>query len=178
MTNQLGPRPALLWTALIASVALIGSYAFACVFPFAAVAAVAALTLPLPRALGLTALVWLANQIVGFAFLGYPLDSAAWGVAIGAGALGGTLAAAFVAAHFTAGPVLRSAAVLAAAFVAHEALLYLAALRLGGLDTFAPHIVAGIGLNDLGWFLMLAALRRALSVARPATFGGSSALPA
>lgn len=171
MTNTLAPRPALIWTALIAGVALVGSYAFACVFPFAAVAAIAALTLPLPRALGLTLAVWLANQVVGFAFLGYPLDSAAWGLAIGVGALGATLAARSVR---TRGP----AAALAAAFVAYEALLYLAALRLGGLDTFAAHIVAGIGLNDLGWFLMLAALRRALSVARPATFGAPAPLSA
>ena len=38
-------RPTLLWSAILGLTAIVGSYGFACVFPFAAIAALAAVTL-------------------------------------------------------------------------------------------------------------------------------------
>jgi hypothetical protein len=66
------------------------------VVPFAAFAAATAGTLPLRRALGTMVVIWLANQAVGFGALGYPwtLNTALWGLAMGATAVLATLTAA------------------------------------------------------------------------------------
>ena len=71
------------------------SFAAACATPFAALAAVAALTLSRGDAYRIAVAVWLADQIVGYAIHGYPrtLESVAWGATIGAAALLATWAA-------------------------------------------------------------------------------------
>ena len=153
------PNP-LLWSAILATAASFGSYFFACVFPFAAAATVAALTLSRGQAMGLVTAVWAVNQFVGFAFLHYPLESWALGVSILAGGLAGVYAASLLTAPLVG---LRSIGALAAAFVAYEAVTGAAAVFLGGLDGYAPNFVIGVAFNDLGWFLMLAGAYRLLS---------------
>ncbi len=150
------------WTAVIAATALFGSYAFACMFPFAAIATIAALTLDARRGFALVALVWAANQAVGFGLHAYPRDASTigWGIAIGVAALGGYVAARAI----VGGASLVSARALGgllAAFAVYEGLLFAYALVVGGTETFAADIVARIALNDAAWFAGLAALRLA-----------------
>jgi hypothetical protein len=84
-----------LWIALIAALTVGGSVAFACAAPLAAIAALAALTMRRVEGVALVVTAWLANQLVGFGILDYPLDVSTfgWGGAIGAAAVGGFLAA-------------------------------------------------------------------------------------
>lgn len=168
----------LLWSTILGAASIFGSYAFACVFPFAALATIAALTLPMRKGVALVAAVWAVNQVVGFAFRGYPheVDTVAWGVAIGGAAIAALIAAKVVLNGSRAVIAPRTAAALIAAFLSYEALLYAFALVDGGLDTFTPDIVAKIALNDLTWFASLAALRLALTRAAPNAFEGDPAI--
>ena len=158
--TKLSSTGASVWTAILAATALFGSYAFACVFPFAAIATIAALTLDARRGVALVALVWAANQAVGFGLHAYPHDASTigWGIAIGVGALGAYAAARSLVGD-TALLSVRALGGLLAALVAYEGLLFAYALVAGGTETFAPGIVARIALNDAAWFAGLAALR-------------------
>lgn len=84
-----------LWIALVIALATLGSFAYACAAPLAAVAALAALTLGRTEGLVLVIAAWLVNQGVGYLLLSYPhtFTSYAWGVAIGVGAVIGYFAA-------------------------------------------------------------------------------------
>ena len=68
MTNAMtGPATqTLMWSAVLGLTAALGSYGLACVFPFAALAALAAVTLPTRQAMGLLGAMWLVNQLIGF----------------------------------------------------------------------------------------------------------------
>src|SRR5262249_47157523 len=82
------PMPLLAgWIALIAALTVGGSLAFACAAPLAAIAALASLTMRQVEGIALVVMAWLANQLVGFAIPGYPLDLSTfgWGRALGAG---------------------------------------------------------------------------------------------
>jgi hypothetical protein len=74
-----------LWIVLIVTSGICLSTFFACVTPFAALATLAALKLGRREAVAVVGLVWLANQAIGYGFLGYPWTwgSGAWGLAIG-----------------------------------------------------------------------------------------------
>ena len=78
-----------MWLALLVVAISAFSFVAACATPFAAFAAVAALTLSRGDAFRITVALWLADQIVGYAIHGYPRtpESFAWGAAIGAAAL-------------------------------------------------------------------------------------------
>ncbi len=151
----------LLWTAILATAASFGSYFFACVFPFAAVATVAALTLSRGQAMGLVTAVWAVNQIVGFTLLNYPLDSWPLGGSLLVGGLAGVYAASLLRTPLVS---MRSVGALGAAFVTYEAVTAAFAVFLGGIEGYAPHFVAGVALNDLGWFLMLGGAYRLLAI--------------
>jgi hypothetical protein len=153
------PNP-LLWTAILATAASFGSYFFACVFPFAAVATVAALTLSRGQAMGLVTAVWAVNQIVGFTFLHYPLDSWVLGGTLLIGSLAGVYGASLFKARLVSA---RSLQALAVAFVAYEVITGAFAVFLGGIEGYAPQFVIGVAFNDLGWFLMLGGAYRLLS---------------
>jgi hypothetical protein len=148
------------WLVLLIAMALLSSFTFACVTPFAAFAVLTAATLPLPRALAIMVAVWLVNQALGFLALGYPLDPStfAWGGVIGIAALAATVAAARIGVrswqHLVAG--------FAAAFLVYEALLYLAAFYLGGSENFSAGIVAKLALSDTCWLVGIAILRHGL----------------
>ncbi len=83
------------WIAVLVAASIGFSLGFACAMPFAAIAAVAACTLPRRDAYFLTGAAWLVNQWVGFAFQHYPRDAntIAWGAALGVIALLCTVAA-------------------------------------------------------------------------------------
>lgn len=161
------------WPLILSLGAFLGSWATACVFPFAGFAAVAALTMDLRKATVAMLGVWGLNQAVGYSLLAYPTDAntVAWGVAIGLGAFAGLFAARAVAR--------KQGALIAApmaAFVAYEGLLYVAALGLGGLETFSAEIVLQIARNDAMWFAGLMAVRWLLTRTAPSLFGTRTTL--
>jgi hypothetical protein len=150
----------LMWPAALATSSVLGSYALACVFPFAAIAALAALTVDRRSGLALVTAAWAVNQFVGFFLLSFPWDAQA--VGHGIAILGATIAG-FGAARLVAGrlanPVARGAAALSAAFIVYEVLLFAYAQVGGGVETFAPAIVAEVARNDAMWFAGLVGLR-------------------
>jgi hypothetical protein len=143
-----------LWLVLLIAASVATSLGFACAVPLAAFAAAGALTLSRRDALVLVGAVWLANQIVGFAVLGYPwtVNCIAWGVALGAVALLSTVAALGVAGRLDrVGSVTRLVAAFLAAFVLYEGALFMVALVLGGTEDFTPAIIGRIfAINAIG----------------------------
>ncbi len=168
----IGGTAALIWSAILGASAIFGSYALACVFPFAAMATIAAITLGRWPSIRLVASVWGVNQVVGFGFRDYPhtLDSAGWGLAIGVGAFGALAAARVVMGRAPALLSARTPIALVAAFTAYEGLLFIYALWAGGTETFAADIVGLIAVNDLAWFAGLATLYLALAGAAPVLY--------
>jgi hypothetical protein len=172
MTNAQSTAPELVWATLLGLTAIVGSYGFACVFPFAAIAALAAVTLPIPRAAMLVGAVWAANQIVGFTLMNYPHDAQAyvWGGIILAGA-----SAALGAARLAVGSrpqllSIRAVAGLLAAIAAYQAVMFVGAVALDGFESSTLSIVAQVALNDCAWFAGLAAIRLLLTRTAPKFF--------
>lgn len=160
------------WPALPAVAAVGGSWALACVTPFAAFAAMLATTESRRTALGTMALIWFANQAVGVVALGYPLDvhSIGWGVAIGVAALLATTAA-FAVAQTGLQRWLRLVLAFAAAFAVYEIALALVAAATGELAEFAPAIVARLVALDAAWLAALVVLREVLALMGWRTLG-------
>jgi hypothetical protein len=163
------------WPATLGAATVLGSWALACVFPFAAFATLAALTMRPKAGVAMVVSAWLANQIVGFFVLSFPWDAQAvgHGIAILGCTLAGYGAARFVAARMTVGSSLRSVASLAAAFVVYLTLMRAYAQFGGGAENFTLEINAAVALNDALWFAGLMAVRFALS-----TVTGEKPLPA
>lgn len=159
-----------LWIALIVSTGICLSTVFACVTPFAALATLAALKLGRRDAIGIMALIWMANQAIGYGLLGYPWtwNSAAWGVAIGISA-GLAFAAARGLSTTRPAPFAISLPALAA-FAAFELGLYGAGFVLPGADgAFAASVVWQVfRLNAITLVGLMAAHRLAMLVAYPA----------
>lgn len=165
-------RSALIWSAVLGLTAIVGSYGLACVFPFAAMAALAALTLDTRRAVMLVGATWLANQVVGFTLMSYPHDTQAyvWGAAILISALAALGAARAVAGRAAQLTSWRTAAALAASIAAYQLLMFGWAVAFDGLESSTPVIVAQVALNDAIWFAALVAIRLVLTRAAPRLF--------
>jgi hypothetical protein len=151
---------------LLAVAAVGGSLAFACITPFAAFAAFAAETQKPRAALATLALIWAANQAVGFAFLQYPHDASTllWGVAILAAALLAAGTASLVVAwlhHIQRWQRLGLA--FAAAFAVYELALLVPSLFTGETANFAPGLVLDLALLDAAWLAGLVVLHEALA---------------
>ena len=168
----------LMWFAILGLTAALGSYGLACVFPFAALAALAAITLPTRQAAVLMGAVWGVNQIVGFTILSFPQDAQAytWGVIIAAAAFVALGAAKIVFGRETKLVSLRSGAALAASIVAYQFVMFVGAYALDGFESSTPEIVATVARNDVFWFVGLGALRIALGTALPRWFGSAQTL--
>ena len=151
---MLNPKTAA-WPATLAGATVLGSLALACIFPFAAIAALAALTLDRRSSIALVGAVWAANQAVGFLLMNFPWDAQA--VGHGIAILTATLAGFGVAR--IVGSILRSVAALVSAFVVYEVLLRAYAQFGGGAENFSAEIVSGVAINDAMWFVGLLALR-------------------
>ena len=173
MTTRRQPVTTLLWSAILGLTAAVGSYGLACVFPFAAIAALAAVTLPWRQALGLTAAVWGVNQLVGFAMLDYAQGDHAvtWGLVIGGAAIFALGAAKGVSGRETRLVSWRSVAALVASIVAYQAVMFLGAVALNGFASSTAEIVAMVARNDAMWFVGLATLRLLLGMSLPRWFG-------
>ena len=142
---------------LLVAVSGVSSWEFACITPFVAFAVAAGYALS-PRAALLTvAAVWLANQAIGFAVLGYRwnVDTILWGFAIGAATLLATALASALLRLGIGSNVSAIGAAFVAAFVAYQGLLFLGTFGLGGQDAFTPAIIGHVGLLNLGWTVAL-----------------------
>jgi hypothetical protein len=163
------------WPTSLALSTVVGSLLFACVFPFASFAALAALTMTPRRGLMLVTAAWALNQATGFFLMSFPWDAQA--VGHGIAILAATLAATVVAraaVDAVRGPVaLRAGAALLSAFVMHQILLRAYASVGGGAENFSAEIISGIAINDAIWFTGLLTLRAII-----VRFSGEKALPA
>jgi hypothetical protein len=153
-----------LWLALTVAASVAFTLGFACAVPLAAFGAVAALTLSRRDALLLIGAVWLANQLVGYAILGYPWtsNSLAWGAILGVAAVPATMAAQRAALHLKGtGRVVASCGAFVVAFGVYEAALFVAAVSaMGGTEDFAPAIVGEILTINAAAFVGLLVLNR------------------
>jgi hypothetical protein len=148
MTDQSNSPAQRALPAVLAATTLSGTLVLACMMPFAAIATIAVLALPIRRALLALVLCWLGNQVLGFGVMGFARDAPTF--AAGLSLLAGSLAA-FVAARRVAsggGPLLA----FLAGFAAFELSLFAYALAFGDLAMFAPGIVALVAINDALWF--------------------------
>ena len=154
MPQILRPAPAAPLVAfLLVAVSATSTLAFACVTPFPAFAVAAAYALSLRRALLAAACVWLANQVIGFAFLSYPFDlnTSLWGLAIGVAVMLATPLAHVALKHASRMLAIALATSFAAAFAAYEASLFVVTFALGGGEAFTPGIVGQFAILNLVW---------------------------
>lgn len=172
LDRQTGQSP--FWVGVLVTAAILFSFALACGMPFAALGALAALTLSARDAAYLAGMGWLANQAIGFGFFGYPLDAMtlAWGVALGLSALaavGGASVALRGARAYD--PIARAGVAFVGAWAAQQGTVLAASLVLGGVGTaFAPAVVWFIfWTNALAFAVLLGAqaLGARSGIARP-----------
>jgi len=137
-----------LWLGLLVAASAMLTVVYTCITPFAAFAVIAATTLSRGWAVGAIVAVWLADQAVGFGVLSYPWTAKtfAWGVAVGAAAVIGTLAAQWTVHRLDSfrAPV-RVVTAFVSAFALYQLALYAAAATtLGGVGAFVPSIVGRV----------------------------------
>jgi hypothetical protein len=173
-----------LWITLTVASGLCLSTFFACVTPFAALATLAALKLGRRDAIIVVGLVWLANQTIGYGFLGYPRtwDSAAWGLAIGASAGLAVLAARGLCT--TRPAPLAVSLPFVAAFAVFELGLYVAGVVLPGSEgafnasmvghVFLINAVTLCGLMAVYQLAMILGLLTRNGTSETRTFGAAS----
>lgn len=161
-------RNASIWSAVLGTATIMGSYALACVFPFAALAAVAALTVSKRSAVILMIAVWAANQAVGFGLMDYPHEAAtyAWGVIILVASMA-ALAAAGACNRENWSLATRAGTGLIAAIATYQAIMFVAAWALDGFASSTPAIVAQVVFNDMLWFAALMGIHTLLMRAAP-----------
>jgi hypothetical protein len=161
-----------LWICALVLASLILSLGFACALPFAAFGAIAVLTLNRRDAFALIGIIFLGNQILGFAIHHYPLamETLAWGVALGLVAVLSTLAAQSVRDLLPRGGLTAAAAVFLVAFAVYEGSLFAISAALGsGFVDYAPSIVARIfAINAAVFAALMLICRLAASTHPPA----------
>jgi hypothetical protein len=118
-----------------------------------------ALTMPRREGLLLVALVWFANQAVGFSVLHYPwtADCFAWGFAIGIIALLATLGSAWTAKRLASMQRLSSATSFLAAFAIYEGLLFFTSIIVqSGVAHYSAAVVGRIfAINAFAFIALL-----------------------
>ncbi len=175
MDNLKSPGSTVAWPASLGVATVLGSYILACLFPFAAFAALAALTMRFRSGLALVTAAWAANQFVGFFLLSFPWDAQAvgHGIAILAAALA-AFGIALVMVKRGGGSIwVRGGAALVAAFAVQQVALRAYAQFGGGAENFSAEIVTAVAINDALWFAGLLALRFVI-----AQMTGQKAIPA
>ena len=175
---DIGPRSSdaatFVWLTILTLAGIAASFVISCVTPFAALAVALAGTVRMAKALRSMTLIWLANQVIGVVFFNFTrtLNVALWGLVIGVGALLSTMVAAGalkVGKSFSA--LLRLGFALLPAFVVYEAVLFLAASVLGGVQNFSAAVVGQIGLNNLISFSVMVGLNELGAVLCEARIG-------
>ncbi len=163
-TTTRGVERRLLWIAFLTIATLLMTGVFACAVPFAALAALAALDTERRDGLLLVGAVWLANQVYGFAVLGYPHEAQAyyWGLTMGIGAVIAYYAARAAVAYVKPmGALVAVLVALPVAFLAYEAAIYVGSLVLtNGEGAFNTDVVAYVSLVEVVAFLALLIVHR------------------
>jgi hypothetical protein len=131
----------------------VSSWEFACITPFIAFAVAAGYALSARGAMLTVTAIWLVNQAIGFAVLGYPwtVDTILWGFAIGAAALLAAVLARVTLRLGLRNNVTAIGAAFVLAFGAYEGGLFLVTFALGEEDAFTPAIVGHVALLNFGW---------------------------
>jgi hypothetical protein len=161
MTPQKWNAGQSIWPLSLGASTVVGSLLLACIFPFAAFAALAALTMTPRRGFFLVTAAWMINQATGFFLMSFPWDAQAvgHGIAILAATLAATLVARLSLDKLRGPAGVRAAAALASAFVVHQILLRAYASVGGGAENFSADIIAAVAVNDVMWFAGLMLLR-------------------
>lgn len=143
--------------ALLIVVSGFSSWEFACITPFVAFGLTAAYAVPMWTAVLTAVGIWTANQVVGFAVLGYPWDANTllWGFAIGFATVAAAALACTIFRLAIRNHVVAVAAAFGVAFAAFEGCLFLATFALGGREDFTPAIIGHVALLNLGWTVAL-----------------------
>ncbi|MBI1649153.1 hypothetical protein [Hyphomicrobium sulfonivorans] len=154
----------MMWFLFLVAASIVATTVFACAFPFAAVAALAALDTEYEDGAWLVGASWLANQAYGFGVLGYPLELQAfgWGLFMGAGAIAGYYAArAIVLALKPYGMIAMLAAALPVAFLVYQAGIYAGTLVLThGEGAFLYDVVQYVATVEVIAFAVLLVVHR------------------
>lgn len=136
------------------------SLMFACVMPFAAVAALGALMLPRNILVRFMLAAWGVNQVVGFSFMHYPLDvsTLSWGAVLGVAAVASGVLAHGAVAKFRnrVSEFTLLGLALASGIAGFQGILLIANLTpLGDISEFAWSIKKDILLVDAIAFALL-----------------------
>lgn len=169
MNDVASARAAALWIALLAVASTATTIVFACATPFPALAAVAAVYLRRRNAVALLIAAWTIDQAIGFAFKGYPHDTATLmtGCAIGTAAVASALAAIVVADAMARGSsALRLVSAYVAGFVAFKLAIALWVPFIGHADAaFSVEVVVRQFVRNAAILAGLVALYHALTAA-------------
>jgi hypothetical protein len=175
LTRDAAKNPILawMWPTLLIVAGAAATPVFACITPFVAIAALAAVTLPRRTALLATTGAWLGNQCIGFGMMHYPMTANT--VVLGLSLLIGALAIVPLADGLGAivrvqRPIVLPVVTFGAGFALYELITYLFALLAGGRESYTAPIVALIFNVNLVWALGLGACYGALLAA--SVFGG------
>jgi len=125
-----------LWIVLLTVASTATTLVLACMTPFAALAALAAIHMRRRDGIVLMLLAWLASQLTGFLLLGYPHTAStfAWGIGIAAGAVAALLGAEAVLGRLARAALpVRLGGAFVAGLLAYKAVLLVCALFLGGV---------------------------------------------
>lgn len=158
----------LVWIAVLVVAGVGGSVVISCITPFAALGVALAGTVRRSAALSAMIAIWLTNQVIGFAFLGFPWTSftISWGIAIGAAALLSAFVATVVLNRLPSMLALwRIGIALLLAYLAYQFSLFLAALFIGSFDAFTFATLAEIGLSNVLWLAGIVVLNELLAIA-------------
>jgi hypothetical protein len=164
MNGEMMKSKEMIWPASLGISTILGCLLLACIFPFAAFATLAALTMKPRNAMLLLTGVWGINQAIGFFILSFPWDAQALGHGIAIlVAMMLAYAAATSVLPFTKSksvPMMLSVPLaLAAAFAIQQLALRAYAGFGGGAENFSAEIITAVGVENLFWFAGLLALR-------------------
>lgn len=170
-----------LWVGILTAASPLFTLVLACATPLVAFAALAALNMRLRSAVLLVGSVWLLNQAIGYACLGYPwsFESYAWGIALG----GASYLALFVArgtANYlrTTSVMVATGGALLTAFFAFEVILFGVSYILpGGSSAFSWPVVEKVFAINVAALVGLLLLHRAalwVGLIAPARVGQSA----
>jgi hypothetical protein len=150
------------WLVVLTVASAVSSLALACVTPFAAFGALAALHLRRSEAAILTVMVWATNQAIGFGLLHYPhtAETYAWGAVLLAAALAGA-AGAYLAQRLIRLPLAAVAGAFAGALLLQQTAVFLGGLVLGGNAwAFTPAVLFNIAWTNAVTLLAILLLHR------------------
>jgi hypothetical protein len=168
------PAKRFAWSGILTVLTVASTLAVACGTPFAALAALAALFLPRRDAFVLITVNWLANQVIGFGLLHYPLnwDCYRGGINLGIAALLSTMAAMLAQGSLrSVAKTVKAGGSFAVAFLAYEGTLFMVSPAGSRADFAAPVVLYIFYVNAVAFIglLLLQTTAAALGLIFPIT---------